>query len=147
MDQEKKTMSNYDHLPDTAKELITLVGYSNTILMMQAWGGVYLDVPQNPNKATELLKVIPYTAVVALCAHYNGERIKYIPKLDSTVRMIRNQTIRAEFGKVPLRKLARKHNLTISTIYSIINTKQAPSNYQLSLPNMPTNTNHLHMLY
>ncbi|EIJ33346.1 Mor transcription activator family protein [Thiothrix nivea] len=113
-------MSSYDHLPEVARELIGLIGYDNTILIMRRWGGTYLDVPKDPERAMVLQEVLPYPAVVALCAYYNGERIRYIPKMDGVLRKMRNDEIRRDFGKVGVRHLATQHRLSCRAIYNII---------------------------
>lgn len=113
-------MSQYDHLPEIARQLITLVGYDNTLILMREFGGTYLDVPKDPARASILQELLPYPAVVALCEYYNDSRISYIPKLDAALRKARDDEIRQQYGKVCLRNLARQHKLTISRIYQIL---------------------------
>ena len=115
-----------EHLSPVGRELVQLIGYEHALIVMQRWGGGYLDIPKDPARATRLLDVLPMSAVIILCAHYHGDRIKYIPKLDSLQRKERNDEIRREFGSIGIRHIAKKHNLSIESIRSIVKSyKQA----------------------
>ncbi len=110
----------HSHLSPVGRELVHLIGYEHASTIMQRWGGGYLDIPKDPARANRLLEALPMSAVIILCAHYHGERIKYIPKLDSINRKMRNEEIRREFGSIGIRHIAKKHNLSIEYIRSII---------------------------
>lgn len=121
-------------LPQTAQDLVNLIGYDNTIILMQNWGGTYLDVPKSADKASVLLDVLPTDAVQKLCGYYSGDRIAYIPKMDTILRKARNTEIRQAHGKVSLRKLAITHKLSIRRISYIVAMQPAHADqHQLPL--------------
>ncbi len=120
-------------LPAVAKELIRLVGLDDAYALMRRFGGGYLDVPINPNRATQLQGTISPEAVGKLCAYYAGGRISYIPKLDFVVRAIRNGQIREDCKTMGRRAVALKYGISVSAVHNIAGEIQRDAGHQISL--------------
>lgn len=96
MDYEK--LAHYqDELPETAKELIEVIGLNDTLKLVRKYGGTHLLIPKvrhNSNAISYLVDVIGEKQAFKLIEHYRGTTI-YLPKCDKAVRSLRN----AEFFK------------------------------------------------
>lgn len=113
--QKKKT---YD-LPESVKELEKIVGLNplDVSELLKHFGGAYLDVPKNPDKATRLVAVISREGVEKLCAYYGGGRIAYLPKWESTyLRIARAGCIYYACKTQSKREVARRHGLSIQFV-------------------------------
>lgn len=105
-------------LPAMAKELMDLMcNASDSIALMQRYGGTYLDVPKNPDKALELAAIISRESVVKLCAYYGGSRIAYVPKWESYLRIVRACLIYRDCKTQAKRAVALKYDVSVQTVY------------------------------
>lgn len=120
-------------LPNTASELIELIGWEDACTLMKQFGGAYLDIPINPARAVQLHTVVSTEAVSKLCAHYAGSRISYVPKLDVVLRAIRDEAIRTDCQTLPRRTVALKYGVSIQTVYTIAGDVQRDTGHQISL--------------
>lgn len=113
--QKKKV---YD-LPESVKELEKVVGLSplDVAELLKHFGGAYLDVPKNPDKATRLVAVVSREGVEKLCAYYGGGRIAYLPKWESTyLRIARAGCIYYACKTQSKREVARRYGLSIQFV-------------------------------
>ena len=62
----------YDLLPEQTKELIWVVGYDATMLLVEKFKGTHLNIPQNPKESHFLAAVIDFQQFKKLCAYYGG---------------------------------------------------------------------------
>lgn len=121
------------NLPATAKELIELIGWEDARALMREYGGTYVDVPKNPERASRLLEILSVEGVHKLCAYYSGGRINYLPKLDKVLKAIRNEQIREDCKTLSRRDVALKYNLAIQTINEIAGADQHTTAHQINL--------------
>lgn len=109
---------NTANLAPLAKELASLIGLENTLVLMNNFGGTYLDIPKNPKRASILNKLLPFDAVTTLCTLYGGSRISYIP-LNKPNNAARDAEIIELHGKKTLREVSRHYGISIRHVMQI----------------------------
>ncbi|TXH61889.1 MAG: hypothetical protein E6Q84_02260 [Thiothrix sp.] len=132
--QKKKV---YD-LPESVKELEKIVGLGvlDIVELLKHFGGAYLDVPKNPDKAQQLAAVMSREGVEKLCAYYGGSRIAYLPKWESTyLRIAKAGCIYYACKTQPKREVARRHGVSIQFVHETCRRWEAEvvANYKPSV--------------
>ncbi len=62
----------YDLLPERVKELIDVIDYESTMLLIEKYKGTHLNIPQNPKELHFLATIIDFQQFKKLCAYYGG---------------------------------------------------------------------------
>lgn len=95
-------------LPESAHELIRRLGVKSALALLNAWPGVYTQIPRRPDanaagakKWATIAGIIGEKATAALAAHWGGE-ILVIPMCRAARDEIRHRVMRAEFDKLTL---------------------------------------------
>lgn len=135
--QRTQTKKVYD-LPESVKELEKVVGLGvlDITELLKHFGGAYLDVPKNPDKAQQLATVISREGVEKLCAYYGGSRIAYLPKWESTyLRIAKAGCIYYACKTQSKREVARRHGVSIQFVHETCRRWEAEvvANYKPSV--------------
>lgn len=90
-----------DLLPDVVLELIELIGYRETLLLVDNLGGVTFPVGKNVRqrgnrRADVLAGVVSADAVNKIVARFGGDYL-YIPRCAAALRELRNQRFLSDY--------------------------------------------------
>lgn len=79
-------------VPDTVYEIANLIGLENTLLLIEKFGGVYLEIPKKLNsmRAKWLIDTVGTQATKVLLKNYGGGFV-YIPKCHALLTELRNR--------------------------------------------------------
>ncbi|MGE4406442.1 Mor transcription activator family protein [Pseudomonas sp.] len=115
-----------DQLPQSAAEIVDVVGVEATLRLVEAWGGVRLYVPQQMPEDHLLVSTLGRGEADQLAERYGGDTIQ-IPRCLHALRAVRNCRIRAERhdGASPA-LLALRYGLTERQVYAIIAAADEP---------------------
>lgn len=80
-----------------------------------------IDPDELPEPYRKLSGVIGLEQTLRLANEFQGASI-YFPKLDNTLKSIRDKKIRDEFNGANYRELAHKYGLTVSWVRSIVSS-------------------------
>ncbi|MBF0415612.1 MAG: hypothetical protein HQL79_07570 [Magnetococcales bacterium] len=99
-------------LPQSAIDLIEVIGTVATLTLMQRYGGITLALPRSIGADHDLSRLIGHDAARKLVEHWGGDRV-YIPKADNAVRCVRDQEMirRYDAGDRP-QELALEYKIT-----------------------------------
>lgn len=123
-----------DQLPQSAAEIVDVVGVEAALRLVEAWGGVRLYVPQQMPKDHLLVSTLGREEADELAARYGGESIQ-VPRCLHALRAVRNTRMRRERarGDSPA-LLALRYRLTERQVYSILaNTAEPEDERQQTL--------------
>lgn len=122
-------------LPDSAQQLIHVIGWADTARLINAFGGTTLPMPSGVNaigRATlALLAEKMGDEVTQKLAHYYGGAPLYVPRCDAALRRARDNVIISEFetriraketATSAVNLLAMQHKLTDRRIWKILKT-------------------------
>lgn len=84
---------NAQLLPRMLRELAECIGLEATLKLAQAYPGVSVYVPSNPEPNHALVAVIGYEALRKLAAAYGQEHLR-LPKVDAATRQIKHAMVR-----------------------------------------------------
>lgn len=109
-----------DCLPQTAVDIVEVVGIDAALRLVEAWGGLRLYVPQALPADHSLVGILGPALAANMAAHFGGEPLN-IPRCLHALRSMRNQRIRGarRAGATPA-ELARQHSLTERQVYNIL---------------------------
>ena len=126
-----------DDLPDVARQLVDLVGLSNTVSLVERLGGTTFPVAAGVNALGKLrynllAEIVGVTAADKLTKEYGRTRL-YIPTCAKALREARNRAICAEFsqltapggdvsGNDAVFTLARKYRVSDRLVWQILKT-------------------------
>lgn len=121
-------------LPASLHDIIEIIDVQPTLLLVQHFGGTYVDVPAVRDCTPEhiLARLIGFDLMLKLAAVWANDRLN-IPKAQAALRLIRNQQIHAHAaaGKTQ-RELCMMYGLTERQINTILNG-QPPEDRQTDL--------------
>ncbi|MEZ3140820.1 Mor transcription activator family protein [Citrobacter braakii] len=91
-------------LPDIITELVDLIGWHNTVKMIERLGGCSflvskIDNRSDSKRASLLRKILPDNDVRIIQKQYGGETI-YIPRCHSALRQLRNLSFMADYNRL-----------------------------------------------
>jgi len=81
-----------DYLPETAKNILDVIGIVDTIKLVRKHGGNQLLIPKVRhcgNAINYLVDVIGEASAFKLIEHFRGDRL-YLPRCDHALRKLRN---------------------------------------------------------
>lgn len=128
-----------EDLPEQICELVELIGFAATMMLVRVYGGGSLRVPFQFNDDSPLARLIGAPATVALIGRYGGTML-YIARCARALRVRRNIQIAQDYGdgvKVP--QLRVTYALTERQIWSILKdpvTLRAPDATNRSQPGL-----------
>lgn len=106
-------------LPESLKDIAAAIGYENTILLVNKYGGQRLWIKRQPTLDWDVLLLLGYEATYALCKLCGGSQIEI-----STCQFLkieeRNQQIRCDRATHSIEALARKYGLRREWIRQIV---------------------------
>lgn len=108
-------------LPPITEQLIELIGYKETLVLVEYHAGRRLRVPYHAERAVVLNNILKPESVQALCDEMGGVVIDDVPK--QLIIEHRDQTIREERQRLSLTDLSRKYNLSRRWIRRICNER------------------------
>lgn len=107
-------------LPPSLREIREVIGVAATLRMVEGCGGIRVFIPKRPRPEHRLQRILGEEAFRLLSARYGGETLS-VPRADRIVRRLRNLTIAAAYDTgMPVRELARRHQLTERQVYAIL---------------------------
>lgn len=112
-------------LPPQMRDLIKLIGLSETLRLIQHRGGgrVRIPITEYPN---ELDRVLCRATVIKLIdSKLAGQRLT-LPKMDKVIAQLRDMDIRANRYRLTKNELARRYNLHERRIQQIWNGDDEP---------------------
>ena len=97
--------------------------------MIQGW---MLDAKADdlPEPYSELARRTSVEHALTLAALYGGLTM-YLPKLDQSVRVVRDQRIKDEWDGKNTKELAQRYNVTDRHVLRIVETKEDPNQFTL----------------
>ena len=120
-------------LPEGAKDLVRLIGFEPTFLLIKHHGGTHFPVGQNYNKHGKALfaalaEVIGEASAEKITLTFATKRHFFVPKCQALMTELRRRKVRAEFDELTkdqpaymaVKDLARKYDLVESTIWYIL---------------------------
>jgi hypothetical protein len=111
---------NVKLLVPVARELIELIGIVDALTLLERRGGVPLWVTVSADKADALKAILPWEAVVVLCAAKGGRWLN-LPKADRVVRQVRDYYLRLDRQVMTAAETALKYRLTRRQVINICN--------------------------
>jgi len=118
-------MSSFDTLPKSVKELITLIGFKEAMLLVRRFPGVSLDIPKGKTvigkvRHQQLIELIGAEATAKLVGRWGGDRLR-IPRCHDMMIRERWLQIVSEYNAgATARELALRHSLTDRAIWKIL---------------------------
>lgn len=114
-------------LPQSARDLIALIGLSATARLIEAMPGYPFPVPKgednNPEGAARfatLVEIVGETAARILVKHFGGDNM-YVPSCKEAIRKVRNRQIVADYnGGATVFDLVIKYKLCYRQIETIL---------------------------
>lgn len=101
-----------DALPDSVQELVTVVGLTAALRIVEARGGIRLYVPMVASADHWLAALIGLPALEQLVAYYQGDTLE-IPRCVEALRAVRELEIVREAQRgASTAQLARRHGYT-----------------------------------
>lgn len=139
---------NTDHLPMSVKAMISIIGVSATMALVEHFPGQTLILskgkrPDGQASFSKVSKIIGEDNAIKFAEERDGTPI-YIPKCDGAMlalREVRNAHIRADYdnltralsGRATVAILAINYDLSDRQIYNILNKNEAiPTNMELA---------------
>ncbi len=111
---------NAQHFRPLLAELQRVIGMANTLKLVEHWGGVNLYVPAAMPRNHRIARVIGEEAAELLSRHFGLERI-IVPLAHSYKTALRDAEIyRQHKAGEPAPALARKHGLTVRSVWKIL---------------------------
>ena len=92
-------------LPDSIKELILVIGFDSTFLLIKHYPGTYFPIGKNVTKNGRVL----HAALAEVVGEDNAEKVEvafqaqrklFIPKCDGVIQELRNRKIRKDFDQL-----------------------------------------------
>lgn len=131
---------NVEHyLPESIKEIVSVIGLADTEKLVKAFGGVSFKVSQRETYFSRLREVLGQEAVVKLWQYMSGAEV-YIPRCDGALRILRNQRLYADFchltekngvsGRMAMLELCPKYQICDRTAWEIVRNYQRGNAYQ-----------------
>ena len=117
-----------ERLPRRVQELIDLIGWSETLKLLNARGGTAVYFPKEPAKAHDLKNLVSPASLGVLCHALGGrEAAIRLPKPDKMLLHLRNEAIirQARAGASPS-SLAISYGLTDRMIQKIVQASSMP---------------------
>ena len=115
-----------DQLPQSAAEIVEVVGVEAALRLVEAWGGIRLYVPQQMPEDHLLVSALGRAEAGQLADRYGGETIQ-IPRCLHALRAVRNAHIRRErYDGASPALLALRYRLTERQVYSILAAGDEP---------------------
>jgi len=107
-------------LPQQVRMLIGHIGLDQTHALLSACGGRPLYIPNDPDRAGVLSRLLDRASVAALCAAEGGHALD-LPKVDKLARQVRDIRIRAASAAgLPHTEIARVYRLTRRQVARIV---------------------------
>ena len=120
-------------LPDSIKELILVIGFDATFLLIKHYPGTYFPIGKNITKNGRVL----HAALAEVIGEENADRVEIafqaqrklaIPKCDGVIQELRNRKIRQDFDQLTknmtasmaVDNLAIDNNLAVRWIWKIL---------------------------
>lgn len=118
-------------MPKNFVFIARLITVSNALSLIEAYGGTKVFIPKGHglNIHSELAQTIGLSKLELLSAQLGNETIEIPMGTPITVAM-RNRKIRDLASSMSKEKLARKFNVTLRTIRSIVNTEEKLTTHQ-----------------
>ena len=112
------------YLPHFLQELIEIIGYPATLLLVEHFGGIRVFVPDSTQKLTAdhvLVRRLGLDAAIRLTEYSPSAEIP-VPRCVAALRRVRDGEIRRAHHEdgVTAARLARAHALTERQIYAIL---------------------------
>ncbi len=115
-----------DQLPQSAAEIVEVVGVEAALRLVEAWGGIRLYVPQQMPEDHLLVSTLGRDESDELAKCYGGECIQ-VPRCLHALRAVRNCRMRRERAKGDSPALlALRYRLTERQVYSILAAADEP---------------------
>lgn len=138
----------YHLLPDSARELMSVIGLEATLLLIRYHGGTQIPVGKNHTQAGKILfaalaDTVGDVAAERLTIAYQTQRAISVPMCKDVLIELRNRTIRQQFDRRCTHtsfhqltaELAREHKITQRHILRILKQADAlPSEQDRQLP-------------
>ncbi len=123
-----------DDLPGILRDLVDLIGVTETMSIVEHYGGVRLYVPAKFDPEHPLIGVVGHKAAAALVEYAKGDSFD-IPKADAALRAVRNRRIREQYQQSckTQRDLALEYRLTDRQIRTILSGLEEFDDGQQSL--------------
>lgn len=104
-------------LPDTARQIVALIGLPDTILLVEKLGGTTFPMPVGKNAMGELrfnmlAEKVGADIAKKLCDHYAREKL-YIPRCAEALLRVRNRIIHQQFDDMIRRGLSSNHAIAL----------------------------------
>lgn len=131
-------------LPEVIVDISKLIGYKNTLKLVQALGGIDFAVPTGDmcsNAEGLLVNAIGENATIILMQRYGGERI-YIPRCYAAFNQLRyrdfhRQIMQAvasgELQKTAIQRLAPQYGFTERWAYTVLSYENKRTDTQMRL--------------
>lgn len=119
-----------DCLPDSAKNIVRLIGLDKAMLLIDRLGGSTISVASRHNGLAE---IIGHEATDILTREYAGENL-YIPNCKAVLRRARDSAIRARFDALvksgcsankAVAALSREHGISDRRVWIILKASGA----------------------
>lgn len=120
-------------LPETARVLIALIGYTAAMALIQAFGGrsMYFSHgkrPEGKDQHRRVAEIVGEAAAGTLARHFNFDKA-YIPRCVKALRAERNRRIIEEFdivaretsARAAVAAIAERHGLSDRRVWDIVN--------------------------
>lgn len=105
-------------LPKNILYLIDLIGLTETLLLVEAYGGTAIWIPKKSRPDHPVVEVVGAAAFAKLCGYASNTYLD-IPLCKKAVQMLKYQNILAESELLTDCELARKYRTTERTIRRI----------------------------
>ncbi len=110
---------NVDLLPESLRELVTLLGLRAAFRLVQMHGGLKIYIPVQANPAHDIAKIIGAENFKSLVASHAGMFL-HLPKIDKALTQVKHQLARDMIEEnVSTRDIARALNYTERRVWQI----------------------------
>ena len=98
-------------LPPQLRAIVKAIGVAETLVLLEARGGVRLWVPESDNRSVVLRELLQPESVAALVDRFGGQRLE-LPMKSTLLVQWRNHQIVADSRTMSYTDLARKYGIT-----------------------------------
>ena len=117
-EQDNNQRINPDMLPPQLRKLVCVIGFTETLNLVKAKGGVPVYIPDNPRASCQFDGVLKIASVSLLSQEFGGQTLD-LPKADKLLAQLRDLYIIQQRNAVSGRKLAKECGLTWRRIKQI----------------------------
>lgn len=119
------TAQQAEYLPKSMRELVELIGLEATLVLVDKWGGAYIDVPVHAKPNTAIGRLLGIDVLKKLVAVHGGTRME-LPRCIAALNSIREASIIKDLQAGKSKKqLAMQYGYTVRGIRKLVRRVEA----------------------